>query len=352
METIAVALSGGADSLLSLLLLRDAGKDVMGVHAHFLPPSEQELALTDAIASTCHSHGIAFQAIDLHREFEANVIAPFLDGYRRGLTPNPCALCNPTMKFGLLLEKVRTLGATTLATGHYTRLENTPHGPALFRGLDPVKDQSYFLSLVPQRRFAHVCFPLGARTKKDVLAELSTRGIAAPAGGESQEICFIPDDYRAFLKERNTPLSGPGPIALTDGTVLGKHQGIWNHTLGQRKGLGVAYSEPLYVIAKDRSRNRIVVGPRDQAFTTTCQTKAPIIHLAPEAWPSKVLVQTIYRQQPAPAQVAVTKDSMHIRFDAPHSLPSPGQIAAVYSVEGRILAGAIIDETGGGTHAA
>ncbi len=117
METIAVALSGGADSLLSLLLLRDAGKDVMGVHAHFLPPSEQELALTDAIASTCHSLGIAFQAIDLHCEFEANVIAPFLDGYRRGLTPNPCALCNPTMKFGLLLEKVRTLGATTLATG-------------------------------------------------------------------------------------------------------------------------------------------------------------------------------------------------------------------------------------------
>lgn len=324
----------------------------MGVHAHFLAPTAAELVVTAGIEARCAQWSIPFHVVDLHQEFETNVIAPFLEGYRRGLTPNPCALCNPSMKFGLLLERIQKLGAEMLATGHYSRLMQESDGPALYRGLDPAKDQSYFLSLVPRARFEKVVFPLAERTKKDVLAELARRGISAPAGEESQEICFIPDDYRNFLKERKARLSGPGPIALADGTVLGKHQGLWNHTLGQRKGLGVAYSEPLYVIAKDRNRNRLIVGTKDQTFAATCRTRTPNMLLAADQWPETVLVQTIYRQKPVPAQVTVTDQGMFIRFASPHALPSPGQIAAVCTAEGRILAGGIIDDNTEQNHAA
>lgn len=340
---VAIALSGGADSLMSLLLLRETGAQVMAVHALFHAAGEP--AVPERLQHLCAELQVPLHVLDLRREFEHLVIEPFIRAYQQGLTPNPCAGCNPAMKFGLLLDKARELGADKLATGHYARLDASASGPGLYRGLDPSKDQSYFLSRVPGERFEHVVFPLAGWTKTQVLAELQQRGLNAPAGAESQEICFIPDDYRTFLRSRQVQLGRGGSITLSDGTVLGRHQGLWQHTLGQRKGLGIAWSEPLYVIGKDLTGNRLVVGPKHETLSRGCVTHKPNLLLPPQDWPEQVLVQTIYRQRPHPADVAVTESGMLIRFDEPRPRPTPGQIAAVYGADGQVLAGAEITES-------
>ena len=347
MHTTAIALSGGADSLMSLLLLRDTGADVMAVHARFQEADDE--ALHSRLRALCAELSVPFHLVDLRDEFENRVISPFVRAYQAGLTPNPCATCNPAIKFGLLPDRVRELGAHRLATGHYARLEQTPHGPALFRGLDRGKDQSYFLSRVPRERLRHVLFPLAGWTKNAVRQRLAELGFTPPAGGESQEICFIPSDYRDFLRGRKVRLDGPGPITLADGTVLGLHRGLWNHTLGQRKGLGIAYSEPLYVTGKDFARGRLIVGPKSETLSSGCRTEAPNLLWPVELWPGQILVQTVYRQPPEAAQVTVDASGMTIVFPEPRPIPTPGQVAAVYSITGQVLAGAVI---AGGTHAA
>lgn len=341
MTRIAVAISGGADSLLSLLLLRESGAEVMAVHARFAP--QADAALDDQLRALCEKLGIAWHVLDLRQEFKRLVIAPFIAAYQQGQTPNPCALCNPAMKFGLLLDQALALGATALATGHYCRLEQRADGPCLGRGLDALKDQSYFLSLVPRERLRHVHFPLAAWTKDQACQALAQRGLSAPVPAESQEICFIPHDYREFLRQRQVMLSGPGPITLRDGTVLGRHAGLWNHTLGQRKGLGVAFTEPLYVLAKDHSANRLIVGPKSQSLARTVRTGPPNFLRNPQDWPAQVLVQTMYRQRPALAQVQWNSNQgLNITFDQPRPIATPGQVAAVYSPDGDVLAGALI----------
>ncbi len=348
MQKTAVALSGGADSLMTLLLLRETGAAVMGVHALFHGAGDD--GLPERLRVLCADLGAPFTVIDLRREFEELVVAPFVRAYQQGLTPNPCAACNPSIKFGLLLDRVRELGADRLATGHYARLEAAGYGPALFRGLDQSKDQSYFLSMVPRDRFERVVFPLSGWTKAEVKNALHERGLTPPAGRESQEVCFIPSDYRDFLRARKVRLGGPGLITLADGTVLGRHFGLWQHTLGQRKGLGIAYSEPLYVTAKSFEKNSLIVGPKSAAMSSGCRTGAPNLLCPPDRWPGEVLVQTIYRQRPEPARVDLDAEGMTITFPGPRAIPSPGQVAAVYSPEGQVLGGGVIRE--GGTHAA
>jgi tRNA-specific 2-thiouridylase len=342
MDKIAIALSGGADSLMSLMLLRETGTAVSAVHARFLPDVND--ALEEGLRGLCSSLDVPFAIVDLRREFEELVVAPFVKAYESGLTPNPCAACNPAIKFGLLLDRVRELGADRLATGHYARLEERPWGPALFRGLDPSKDQSYFLSMVPRDRFAVVVFPLAGWTKTEVRRAMADRGLTPPAGGESQEVCFIPADYRDFLRRRGARLSGPGPICLADGAVLGRHRGLWNHTIGQRKGLGIAWKEPLYVTGKDFGKNRLVVGPRAETLAGGCLTGPPNLLCPAEDWPREVLVQTIYRQRPEAARVEASADALRITFSEPRAIPTPGQVAAVYSSRGQVLAGAVIRE--------
>lgn len=342
MQRIAVAVSGGADSLMSLLLLRETGAEILAVRARFL--EHEDRGAIDELKMLCERLGISFHLIDLRQEFKRLVITPFVHAYQNGMTPNPCAACNPAIKFGLLLDRARQLGADSLATGHYARLQETPTGPALFRGSDPAKDQSYFLARVPRERFRNVIFPLSGWTKADVRVALAELGMIPPAGRESQEVCFIPDDYRIFLKEQNINLGPPGPIVLSDGTTVGRHEGLWNHTLGQRKGLGVAYSAPLYVIGKDATRNRLVVGVKTESLSAGCRTDMPNILYPGDVWPAEVLVQTVYRQRPLPARVDFCSEGLQIHFPEPWPLPAPGQVAVVYSREGQVLAGAVIQE--------
>jgi len=346
---LAVALSGGSDSLLSLGLLRAAGHDLLAVHAHFLPPDAKQQALAAAIAAECALLNVPFFALDLSREFRTRVIEPFIAAYVAGETPNPCASCNRRMKFGLLLEKVRELGAQRLATGHFARLEITPEGPALFRGADDTRDQSYFLSLVPPEALALALFPLADRRKTENAAMLAHLGLTPPLPRESREVCFVPgDDYRAFLEQSGVALSGPGPVVLPDGARIGTHQGLWRHTIGQRRGLGIGYREPLYVLAKDAAANTLVVSGKAALTATSCRTEPANRLVPPAAWPKDVLVQTCYRMRPRPAAVLCDADGrLAITFNEPLTRPTPGQVATIYDAAGRVLAGGrIVDATG------
>jgi tRNA-specific 2-thiouridylase len=371
--TTAVAVSGGMDSLLALALLKEAGREVLALHAHFLPPDERQRELARALNAQCDALCVRFAAVDLSAAFSRLVIEPFVAAYAAGLTPNPCAGCNRDMKFGLLAREAARLGADRIATGHYARLPGefaaaredsgpggvlpcpaqatapddsitcSPSAAGLMRGADPAKDQSYFLSLVAPEALSRAVFPLGGWLKKDVPAALAARGLAPPMERESQEVCFIPgDEYRLFLEARGAALPGEGPIQLIDGREIGRHKGLWRHTIGQRKGIGVAWTEPLYVLEKRAAGNALVVGPKSGLDVLECRVRDVCLHIEPDGWPLSLLAQTCYRQRPRPVRVTFTRGGLVLRFDAPIARPAEGQVAALYSRDGRVLAGGII----------
>jgi len=348
--TIAVAVSGGGDSLAALLALRDAGHKVFALHGLFLPhtPNADDAA-SQGLAEACARLGIPLHLVDLRAEFEALVAAPFAAEYLSGRTPNPCARCNARVKFGLLLDRALDLGAQSLATGHFAASGAHPvYGWALSRGADPVKDQSYFLSLTPRERLMRALFPLALRLKAEARAELDGRGYPPPLPEESQEICFVPgDDYRAFLAGRcdtlpEAQLPGGGQAVLPDGTVVGTHQGLWRSTIGQRRGLGIAWREPLYVLDKDLARNVLVVAPRAELMVESFTAGEVNVLVEPVLWPEQVLVQTRYRETARPARVELSGDALVVQYLEPQLRPAPGQVAALYDSGGAVLAGAVV----------
>ncbi len=348
----AVAVSGGMDSLLSLALLVDelGPGNVLAVHGRFLTPNERSVDVEAGLSQACQGLGMDFHVLDLTREFEERVAARFAADYAHGLTPNPCARCNPDMKFGVLFDGCRDLGADCLATGHYVRRVGES---GLARGADPERDQSYFLSLVPAGLLAQARFPLGDMRKAEVPEALAGRGLKPPLPDESREICFVPDDdYHAYLQARpellSGPLPGPGPIVLSNGRVLGEHQGLWRYTEGQRKGLGVSYEEPLYVLAKQATSNILVVGTAEELPVRACLVGELNLLVPPDRWPERVTAQTRYRQKAAPVRIVWPEPGLlRLEFEAPADRPAPGQVAAVYDAAGRVLAGGVIQENVG-----
>jgi len=342
---MAVAVSGGRDSLLALALLKEQGHTVVAVHARFLPGPWDEGKIGAPLRRVCGQLGVELRVLDLRQEFERQVVAPFVAEYQAGRTPNPCALCNPRLKFGLLFEKAQeAFGASRLATGHYARLEDHPkYGPCLRRGEDTGKDQSYFLALVTRSRLERAVFPLGQWRKANVTAALEARGLKPPLPLESQEVCFIAnDDYKAFLEARGVELPGSGNMELPDGSVLGQHHGLWRYTVGQRRGLGLAWSEPLYVLDKDVRRNVLVVGVKAELATKSCHVRTVNYLVDPALWPEILFVKTRYRQAPAPARARDVETGLIFDFLEPHERPAPGQVAAAYDQDGALLAGGII----------
>jgi len=337
-----VAVSGGVDSLLALCLLREKGRSPEALHGFFLPPGEREIALRDELASVCSRLGVPLHTYDFSEAFHSRVITPFVEEYARGVTPNPCALCNRRIKFGLLLDAARELGGGSLATGHYARVTSEP---ALYRGLDPAKDQSYFLALLTREQIAQAIFPLGTWYKEETRRALHSRVGPPPASGESQEVCFIPDnDYRRFVRERVEDLPGPGPIGDSSGRRLGEHSGLYRYTLGQRRGLGIPFSEPLYVLKKDLESNTLIVGTREELGALGCTVREMNYLLAPENWPETVYVQGNYRQEPREAEALLAGDRAEVRFPQSAPPPTPGQVMAFYNKDGRVLGGGIISE--------
>ena len=342
-RSVAVAVSGGMDSLYALISLHEQGLAAFALHARMLPPKPGADPVP-GLERACARLGLPLHVVDVHEAFAGLVVRPFAEEYAAACTPNPCAWCNARVKFGLLLDAARALGAEHIATGHYAAWTGHPvYGAALRRGVDSHKDQSYFLAMVPRERLAAALFPLAAHSKTALAAELAARGHDVPLPRESQEICFVPDDaYRPFLQQQGVALSGPGPVELADGRIITRHEGLWRYTEGQRKGLGIAWSEPLYVLGKNTARNALLVGTRDELMVSGC-TAASLNELVPRAlWPGELYVQTRYRQRAVAASVTPAGDVLTVCFSTEQTPAAPGQILVIYDAGGWVLAGARI----------
>ncbi|MBN2378876.1 tRNA 2-thiouridine(34) synthase MnmA [candidate division WOR-3 bacterium] len=272
MTSVTIGMSGGVDSSVAALLLKQQGYEVQGFTLRMWTDegrccSKEDIQVAIQIAGKI---GIPHTIIDIRKEFEAEVVSCFLEGYRQGRTPNPCAICNQRIRFGSFWKQVDSFGAKYLATGHYARIKpvsfsggdpETPQEELLLaRAKDRLKSQEYFLSLISKEYLGRILFPLGDLTKPQV-REIARDNDLPVIDRESQDICFIPGgDTARFIC--NHLGDTPGDIVDAEGKVLGRHRGIWCHTIGQRKGLGIAAKEPLFVVKLDMQNNRVVVGPR------------------------------------------------------------------------------------------
>ena len=345
-ETVAVAVSGGVDSMVTALLLKEHGHPVLALHMILRPedppePGKQIRELTARL-------GVGLQLVDLRHAFRQQVIEPFVEAYRKGKTPNPCVVCNPTIKFSLLQEKAAELGANNLATGHYARiLSDSPNGSfRLFRGRDRAKDQSYFLYGLNQVQLARTFFPLGDYLKSEVKQLAAGAGMGGYYRPESQEICFIPfRDYRDFLEQHLGPehLPGPGPVLDLENRQLGKHEGIHRYTIGQRRGIGIPASAPYYVVALEPDSNIVRVGCKsDLRRKELLVRKVNWIAPSPPSSNFKALVQVRSRHQAAPAMVETGEEESVVSFLEPQEAITPGQSAVFYRDE-EVLGGGIIE---------
>jgi len=330
-KRVAVAMSGGVDSSVTAALLKSEGHDVFGVTMQVLDDSRRQ-HIDDAAAVAEHL-GIPHHVVDLVEPFRAAVKEYFIEEYRAGRTPNPCARCNPLIKFGLLLDAARGLGADFLATGHYARVEHRADGTSrLLKGVDSRKDQSYFLFALSQGQLSQVMFPLGGMTK-DAVRKLATEyELPVKDKGESQEICFIPDDdYIRFLEDTGG-LSGPdGPIITSQGEPIGRHRGTYRYTIGQRRGLGIAWSEPLYVVGVDASKDEVVVGTQAELYRSGLVAGAFNWLCRPDSFPLQTVCKIRYRHQPVACEVVELGDGrVEVSFCEPEKSVTPGQAVVLY----------------------
>lgn len=341
---IAVAVSGGVDSLAALLMLREAGHKIMAVHALFT----QNATVPAGLAAVCKNLAVPLQVVDLRQKFTAMVIEPFLASHKAGLTPNPCCICNKNIKFGILGQTARNLGCNQLATGHYARLQASPgQQPILLQGLDQRKDQSYFLSLVPAPDLNNTLFPLGELTKAGVRDHVASRGFKAPISAESQDICFLAQEgIDQFLAKHLNPTAGPVFLQTDEDEArqVGKHRGLCHYTIGQRRGLGIAWREPLYVRQRDFASNVLTVAPRQLAQMTACVVGSLNFLREYSEWPSEILVKLRYNQIPCAARTKLTAGEIRVALALPMLATAPGQTAAFYDKTGQVLAGGIVSK--------
>jgi len=343
---IAVALSGGIDSLAAAFLLLRQGREVIGLHfrtGHESYPAEQS---RERAARLSRMLGVPVHFEDLSGDFERIVVDYFIAGYRSGETPNPCVVCNPRIKFGVLLERARRHGAELLATGHYAAVRRDPAGRwRLFKGRDPAKDQSYFLFALGQEQLARACFPLAEMTKGEVSLLAARHGLEPVEPRESQDVCFVPGgDYTALLRRYDEAILRPGPIATADGRVIGEHPGLAAFTIGQRRGIDCPAAFPYYVLRKERDGNRLIVGPRSELYAAACRVSAVNwIAPRPEA-PIAARVRVRYRSPETPARIlpcGIGAASVEVVFEAPQPAIAPGQ-AAVFYRDDEVLGGGFI----------
>jgi tRNA-uridine 2-sulfurtransferase len=337
-KRVLVAMSGGVDSSVSAALLQQQGFEVEGVTMKLTAGLCCDLGSAQAV---CAHLGIAHRTIDAQAEFSQTIIADFIAEYSRGRTPNPCIACNDLVKFSLLLQHARSNGFDSLATGHYARIERDEETSRflLKKGIDEGKDQSYFLYRLTQDQMPGVIFPLGNRKKTGVRALARELGLPAAERPESQEICFVPDnDYRSFLKEHAPGSLQPGEMVLADGTVLGAHEGIAFFTVGQRRHLGVAAGERLYVIRIERDTNRVVLGGVSELQTREMTVSRPNFILFRELDAQKrVSIKIRYRSPFVPAIIEPEGQMVRVRFEQPVKGVCPGQAAVFY--DGEVVVG-------------
>jgi tRNA-uridine 2-sulfurtransferase len=340
-DRVGVAMSGGVDSAVALLR---AGPGAIGVTLRLwidpvAPDAERACCSPEAVIAareTCHALGLPHVTLDLREEFRRAVVAPFVRGYARGETPNPCIRCNGSFRFAELLAFAERAGAARLATGHYARIVEHRGRKLLARAADPHKDQSYMLGRLDPRLLDRIWFPLGEQTKEETRAEAARVGLAVAGRGDSQEACFLGGgDYREFLR-RHGAEDEAGEIVDEDGRAVGSHGGFWRFTAGQRRGLGVAAAQPLYVLRTDPGVNRVVVGPRESLAIETISARGRLYVRV-----NRAEVKWRYRSPAVPASVKETEHGLRLRLDEPAYGVAVGQAAVLYE-EGAVVGAGVV----------
>lgn len=355
--TVAVGMSGGVDSSLVAYLLKEEGYNVIGITMkHWAGIEKQNCDITKdsktccSIEDTydakrvCDDLGILHYTINFEKEFKDEVINYFIDEYRNARTPNPCVICNRKIKLGKLVDFALKIGADFFATGHYSIVKDG----ILYRGLDDKKDQAYFLSQVKKEYFAKLMFPLGGMKKEDVRKLAEEKGVRVYSKRDSQEICFVEnDDYKSFLlKMAGENIGKKGNIVLKNGEIVGTHEGLPFYTIGQRKGLGISYHKPLFVLGFNKDKNEIIVGDDNELFVDylLCED---INLLGAESIETlnnrKCLVKTRSRDKFHNAEIVKIDDNkLEVKFIEKVRAVTPGQAAVFYDFDGKVLGSGII----------
>ena len=353
MTKVVVAMSGGVDSSVAAALLKEQGYDVIGMMLRlWSEPGKEEsnrCCTPDSMAQArrvAAKLDIPFYVIDAKDVFRETVVQYFLDGYARGETPNPCLICNRQIRWTFLLDHALALGADYMATGHYVRIRKAEKGNSeLLRAMDRSKDQSYVLHVLDQSKLKHALFPVGEYTKPEIRQIAEKYGLPTATRKDSQDLCFLAgEDYRNFLKRNASEMLQEGEIVSFDGKVLGHHSGLANYTIGQRKGLGIASSVPLYVITKQAALNTLVVGTLEELGLRelTARDVQWVSGEAPlESFRAEVKIRYTAKEAKAVVTPMNNGEQARVRFDAPQRDITAGQ-AAVFYQEDVLIGGGII----------
>lgn len=350
---VVVAMSGGVDSSVAAALLKQQGYDVIGMMLRlWSEPGKEDSNRCCTPDSMSQARRVAakldipFYVVDAKNVFREAVVQYFLDGYARGETPNPCLICNRQIRWTFLLDHALALGADFMATGHYVRIRKDERGKSeLLRAVDHLKDQSYVLHVLNQEKLSHALFPIGDYPKTEIRRFAADFGLATASRADSQDLCFLAgEDYRNFLQRNMPEILRHGEIVTRDGRIVGQHNGLANYTIGQRKGLSISSSVPLYVLGKDSATNTLIVGEANELGSREL-TARDLNWLSNEAprEPFRALVKTRYTAKEAEALVIpLSGNQTKVEFDAPQRDVTTGQAAVFYRDE-VLLGGGIIN---------